>query len=541
MPEPLLHISDLTLEFDIYGKERSFRSRVAARLGLAKEEKPRRLKALDAVSLIVHRGERLAIMGHNGAGKSSLLKVIAGVYPTREGRVELSGSIAPLIELGAGFNQHLSARRNIILNGAMFGYSRQEMIAKTPDILDFSGLTEFGDVPLRNYSTGMRRRLAFTIATDMRPDLLIIDEIFAGGDLQFVGRAQARMQDLLGRANALIMVSHNLHLLEQFCERGLWLDHGTVRAEGPVSEVASAYRASVPQPTVIPAPTSEAEHAAEAELDTMENGVIDAEAPEAELPFLVDATDPLQVRFPLECWQRVRRCHCQGVPLPGPHPGWCICRRCRSWVNTNRLTEAAATSLARYGPGLRGIYPPGLARVQTEQPSADLEALAEGVAACAVKPADSPRVLHLGCADGALLVRLRERGWETLGLEQAPALVETAAVRTAGGVESGGVDRLEPSSCDVLVCVDYLSHLNKPGAALARMRQALRREGALVLCEPIFDDPTSPLRGPAALLSRVMYTYLFSQGGIESLAHAAGFVTIRRHGSWNDWPILILK
>jgi homopolymeric O-antigen transport system ATP-binding protein len=544
MSELLLDISKLTLEFDIYGKERSFRSRLASRLGLGSGEPPRKLRALDAVSLSIKRGERLAIMGHNGAGKSSLLKVIAGVYPSRQDEVKLSGSIAPLIELGAGFNPHLSARRNIVLNGAMFGYSRQEMLEKTPDILEFAGLTEFADVPLRNYSTGMRRRLAFTIATDMRPDLLIIDEIFAGGDLQFVGRARARMQDLLGRANALIMVSHNLHLLEQFCERGIWLDHGTVRAEGAVAEVVAAYRASVPQPVVMKAPVANVEQEAEAELELGEadGAIVLEEAPDVSaLPFIVDPNDRMSVRFPPACWERPVRCHCRGVLIPGPHPGWQVCRRCRSWVNTNRLTEAAALRLARYAPGVAGIYPPGLARLEAASASLELQPLVEVAAACRPDEAEAPRALHLGCAGGGLLTLLEERGWEVAGLEQSPALLAEAGAQLDGRVEAGGVRELGRAACTVLLCVDYLGRLHDPGAALAHMKKALRREGTLVLCEPIFDDPTAPLRGPAALLSRVMYNYLFSQGGIESLAHAAGFVTIHTQGRWNDWPILTLK
>ncbi|MFG0252234.1 MAG: ATP-binding cassette domain-containing protein [Phycisphaerales bacterium JB038] len=544
MSESLLHISNLTLEFDIYGKEQSFRSRWASRLRLGDREAPQKLRALDDVSLQVQRGERLAIMGHNGAGKSSLLKVIAGVYPIRQGRVELRGSIAPLIELGAGFNPHLSARRNIVLNGAMFGYTRREMLEKTPDILEFAGLTEFAEVPLRNYSTGMRRRLAFTIATDMRPDLLIIDEIFAGGDLQFVGRARARMQDLLGRANALIMVSHNLNLLEQFCERGIWLDHGTVRSEGPVAEVAAAYRASVPQPAVIAAPASEAEQVAEAELETGEGAdalPLEDDLDVSALPFVVDPRDRLSVRFPPECWERSDRCHCRGVLTPGPHPGWQVCRRCRSWVNTNRLTEAAALSLARYAPALAGVYPPGWARLSDGSLRVELQPLVEAAKACRANGADQPRALQLGCAGGGLLLALREQGWEVAGLEQSSALLVEARQQLGECVDAGGVKELGAEQCDVLVCVDYLSRMHDPGAALSGMKRSLRRGGVLLLCEAIFDEATTPLHGPAALLSRVMYNYLFSRGGLESLAHASGFVNISEQGSWNDWPILILR
>ncbi|HEB61381.1 MAG TPA: ABC transporter ATP-binding protein, partial [Phycisphaeraceae bacterium] len=414
MSDLLLRITNLTLEFDIYGKENRFHRNIGQKLHLIRSHHIQSFKALDNVSMTVRRGERVAIMGHNGAGKSSLLKVIAGVYHVEKGKVELNGSIAPLIELGAGFNSTLSARKNIILNGAMFGYPRREMIAKTPEILQFSGLNEFADVPIKNYSSGMRRRLAFTIATDMHPDLLIIDEIFAGGDLQFVGRARARMQDLMGRANALLMVSHNLNLLEQFCERGIWLHKGKIRMEGPVSQVTAAYRASVPAPAVIPGESTEA---------VTQNGKTNTnsevikvkdrdETAEPQPEILFDPRDPMHVQPTQGLWERVTTCHCGGRVVPCAIAPWSICKRCRSWVNVHRLKKEALPRLLSLDPRPVGVYSPGISRYLSSNKDVDFEPLVstldfENKAIPRVTP--GARIAHIGCGSGELLKLLENK------------------------------------------------------------------------------------------------------------------------------------
>lgn len=536
MSEPLLSISNLTLEFDLYGKERGFRRSLAAQLGFGSRHEP--FKALADVSLTLRRGERVAVMGHNGAGKSSLLKMIAGVYPVKKGRIELRGSIAPLIELGAGFNPHLSARKNIVLNGAMFGYTRQEMLDKTPDILEFAGLTEFADVPLRNYSTGMRRRLGFTIATDMRPDLLIIDEIFAGGDLQFVGRARARMHDLMGRANALLMVSHNLNLLEQFCERGIWLERGRIRKDGPVAEITAAYRASVAQAAVFP--TGQGPNGALRAQAVSDEALSDDPEEALAAPIEVDPKDQLHLRIPAVCWERINACHCQGAILPGPHPGWNICRRCRSWVSTMRLREGAARALFESEQLPAGIYPPGIARLDDAPGEPDYAAIINAVVNGPAARSGG-HVFQIGCGAGRLLERLEQRGVSVTGLEINHRLSERASAQLSAPVRPGGCDELDAESADVLLCIDYLGRVADPARTLRLMKQALRPNGSLVLCEPIFDDPAAPLSFPAALLSRVMYKYHFSRGAIETLAHLAGFVDVSERGTWNNWPVLELK
>ncbi|MCK4872982.1 MAG: ATP-binding cassette domain-containing protein [Phycisphaerales bacterium] len=532
MSDVLLDITGLTLEFDIYGRDKSLGQRLASLLRRSSGTGNRRFKALDDVNLTVRPGERIAIMGHNGAGKTTLLRVIAGIYQVQTGRVTLGGSIAPLIELGAGFNQSLSAKQNIILNGAMFGYTRKQMIEKTGDILEFAGLTEFADVPIKNYSTGMRRRLAFTIATDMRPDLLIIDEIFAGGDLQFVGRARARMMDLMGKANALIMVSHQLELLTQFCDRGIWLDHARIREEGPVGEVVAAYRASVPQAPVL---GDDEEQNGEAAPALRQDKSIVVQA---------DPDDPLAIRLAPDCWERVQRCHCKGRLIPGLLTPWSVCRRCRTWVNTNRAKDWVIGRIAQDENHPACVTPPGFARLDVEERKLDMHSLIDAMFhdAHALTPLpDRPSVAHVGCGAGELLEALQPHAGELLGTELDPVLAATAHARSGANVMHGGHEQLHGAGLDVIFCVDYLGAVHDPVGTLTSLKKSLRDAGRLILVEPIFDDPQAPLRYPAQRLSKLLYTYIFSRGAIQTLSHVAGFIDVLEAGTWNDWPILILK
>lgn len=193
------------------------------------------------VDLQIASGQRVGIIGANGAGKSTLLKIIAGIYHPTEGALRVRGRIAPLIELGAGINPELSGRENIYLMGALLGFSPQVMEDKVEAILDFSGVREFADTPMKYYSTGMLMRLVFSIATDVNPEILLIDEVFSAGDAEFVVKAMKRMEQLMQTSEIVILVSHDLGLVQRFSNRVIWVDKGTVKMDGDPAEVIEAY------------------------------------------------------------------------------------------------------------------------------------------------------------------------------------------------------------------------------------------------------------------------------------------------------------
>lgn len=198
--------------------------------------------ALKDVSLTIKRGESVALIGANGSGKSTLLKCVAGVlYPT-VGSINVCGSIAPLIELGAGFDPDLTARENIYLNGAVLGYDRKFMDAHFNSIVDFAELWEFIDVPVKNFSSGMVARLGFAIATEVKSDVLIVDEVLAVGDYAFQQKCVARMNELLCGDTTLLFVSHDITNVKKLCKRAIWLDSGRVVMDGDSKSVCEAYQ-----------------------------------------------------------------------------------------------------------------------------------------------------------------------------------------------------------------------------------------------------------------------------------------------------------
>ncbi len=197
--------------------------------------------ALKDVSLSIQRGETVGIIGLNGSGKSTLLKVIAGVLKPAEGSVRVYGSVAPLIELGAGFDPDLSARENIFLNGAVLGYSRKRMQELFEEIIEFSELREFLDVPLKNYSSGMQARLGFAIATSVTPDVLIVDEVLGVGDYKFQEKCHRRMEGIISSGATVLFVSHSIEQVKQICSRAIWLENGRVVMDGEVNQVCDEY------------------------------------------------------------------------------------------------------------------------------------------------------------------------------------------------------------------------------------------------------------------------------------------------------------
>ena len=197
--------------------------------------------ALDGVSLEIEKGDFYGLVGINGSGKSTLLKSVAGVFKPTRGKITVNGTIAPLIELGAGFDMDLTARENIFLNGAVLGFSKDHMLEKFDDIVDFSELHDFLDVPLKNYSSGMVARIAFAIATATRPDILIADEILAVGDYAFQEKCEKRMQELLDAGTTVIFVSHSIEQVKRMCNKATWIEKGKVIMSGDAETVCDAY------------------------------------------------------------------------------------------------------------------------------------------------------------------------------------------------------------------------------------------------------------------------------------------------------------
>ena len=197
--------------------------------------------ALKDISFTVEKGERLGILGFNGAGKSTLLKTVAGVLKPTKGSVHVSGIIAPLLELGAGFDSNYSGKENIFLYGATMGYSRKYIESKYDEIVEFSELKDFIDVPIKNYSSGMRARLGFAIATAVEPEVLILDEVLSVGDAKFRNKSEAKVQSMIDKGVTVLFVSHNTEQVRRLCDKAIILEKGTMIASGEVNEVCDIY------------------------------------------------------------------------------------------------------------------------------------------------------------------------------------------------------------------------------------------------------------------------------------------------------------
>jgi ABC-type polysaccharide/polyol phosphate transport system ATPase subunit len=207
-----------------------------------------RLKALNRVSFEVAKGESLAVVGHNGAGKSTLLGLVAGLAQPDEGIVEVDGRVAALLELGSGFHQDLTGRENVHLNAALLGFTRKQVAERFDSIVDFAGIGDFIDEPLRTYSSGMVMRLAFSVAVNVDPDILLIDEVLAVGDAAFQAKCFAKIREFRAMGKSLLCVSHAHGMIGELCDRAIWLDHGELVMTGAVNSVLANYagvRASV--------------------------------------------------------------------------------------------------------------------------------------------------------------------------------------------------------------------------------------------------------------------------------------------------------
>jgi ABC-type polysaccharide/polyol phosphate transport system ATPase subunit len=237
-----IHVENLSLKFRIYhDRSPSLKDYFASLLKPNEQSSYSDFWAVKDVSFKINAGDRVGVIGHNGAGKSTLLKTLCRVYESSDGKIMVSGRIAPLLEIGAGFHPEFTGRENIYLNGSILGYSKQHLKEIEPEVIAFAELEEFIDTPVKYYSTGMYMRLAFSLATAMHPDILVLDEIFAGGDFSFMTKAKARMHALIDKSNIMIMVSHDHSLVKSLCNRVLWLDHGKLVADGLPDEVVARY------------------------------------------------------------------------------------------------------------------------------------------------------------------------------------------------------------------------------------------------------------------------------------------------------------
>lgn len=236
----MISVSDATVRFNMASEKIDNLKEYFVKL-VKKELMFQELLALKDISLEVRRGEAWGLIGTNGSGKSTLLKLICGILKPYKGSVEVKGSIAPLIELGAGFDGELTATENIYLNGAVLGYSKEFMDSHYDEIVDFAELQEFMDMPIKNYSSGMAARLGFAVATIVRPEILIVDEVLAVGDIAFQEKCQRRMQDMLAGGTTLLFVSHTIKSVQEICDHAIWLNKGNMVMQGQVDEVCNAY------------------------------------------------------------------------------------------------------------------------------------------------------------------------------------------------------------------------------------------------------------------------------------------------------------
>lgn len=237
-------VENLSIRFRIYhDKSPSLKGYFASLLRRGNRPAHSDFWAVKDVSLGIKAGERVGIVGHNGAGKSTLLKALCRIYTPSLGCIHVDGRVAPLLEIGAGFHPEFTGRENIYLNGSILGFSNDQLRVIEPEVIAFAELEEFIDTPVKYYSTGMYMRLAFALATSVHPDILILDEIFASGDAAFMVKATERMQDVIDKANIVIMVSHDNQLVKSLCNRVIWMDHGRLLADGESETIIRRYLA----------------------------------------------------------------------------------------------------------------------------------------------------------------------------------------------------------------------------------------------------------------------------------------------------------
>ena len=241
-PEYAIEVNDVTMIFNMASEQLNNLKEYFIKI-VKHELFFSEFRALKHISFKVRRGEVVGLVGTNGSGKSTMLKIIAGVLEASEGECIVRGNIAPLIELGAGFDMELTAREDIYLNGALLGYTKQFIDDHFDEIVEFAELRDFVDMPLKNYSSGMVARIAFAIATVTEPDILIVDETLSVGDVFFQQKCEDRIQHFIKNGDVTVLfVSHSIEQVERICQRAIWIEKGDLRMDGPVAEVCEAYR-----------------------------------------------------------------------------------------------------------------------------------------------------------------------------------------------------------------------------------------------------------------------------------------------------------
>jgi len=238
--EPVIRLENVTQRFRVIHERPDTLRELFSKL-MRKASSFHDFLAVKDVTFQVPRGQTLAFIGRNGSGKSTLLKIIAGVYRPTSGRVEVNGSLAPLIELGAGFHHELTGRENILLNGLLMGYSKREMMDRQASIIEFADIGEFIDAPVKQYSSGMYMRLAFAVATEVDPQILVVDEILAVGDMSFQEKCFARLRKFRESGKTILLVTHEMSHVREHCDRTLVIDQGQVLFDGHPDEAIATY------------------------------------------------------------------------------------------------------------------------------------------------------------------------------------------------------------------------------------------------------------------------------------------------------------
>lgn len=237
----MINIDKVSMKFNLGIEKDNSIKQVFVNLFTGNKKKKEEFWALKDISFHINKGEVVGLIGSNGAGKSTLLKVVSGVMKPTEGKITTNGVISPMIELGAGFDANLTARENIYLNGAILGYSKKFLDEKFESIVDFSELREFLDVPVKNFSSGMTAKLAFSVATIVNPEILIVDEILSVGDIKFQEKSKNKMLEMIKGGTTVLYVSHSLQSIKELCTKVVWIEHGQIVKIGNPKEICDEY------------------------------------------------------------------------------------------------------------------------------------------------------------------------------------------------------------------------------------------------------------------------------------------------------------
>ncbi len=236
-----IEVKDLVMDFKVNKDKIDTLKEYVIRTLKRNKKENQKIRILDGISFKVNRGERVGILGFNGAGKSTLLRIIAGIYEPTEGSITINGKVAPLLEISAGFDKNYTGKNNIYLNGAFLSMDEKYINEKYDEIVEFSELGEFINYPVKNYSKGMTAKLGFAVATAMNPDILIIDEILAVGDIKFKKKSFEKLQSLMQEGVTVLLVSHSISQIKKICDKCIWIENGRIIMEGPTEEICDAY------------------------------------------------------------------------------------------------------------------------------------------------------------------------------------------------------------------------------------------------------------------------------------------------------------